>query len=69
MDVNCPAAKPYALGGGGEIAGVGTKKELTGTLPLFNGAPATSGQQANGWRAIPSTPAGLTTQVWVICSA
>jgi hypothetical protein len=63
--VFCPAAEPYADGGGGTINTAGYA--LTGSYPITsNGLAATNGVQATGWAA--SYDADCTITVYVTCS-
>jgi hypothetical protein len=65
VDVSCPPGKPRAVGGGATASNSATQ----GSIPLFNGSPATDNEQANGWRADPFAPSGSTvTTVWVVCA-
>ncbi len=74
--VFCPAAYPYADGGGGTIANVpaGQQYFLTGSYPIVASGHAVpayvaagNGQQATGWAA--SFNADCTITVYVTCSS
>ena len=67
MSVQCPAATPTAIGGGGSISTTNRNFEFSGPIDA-NGAVPADGSPATGWKATytGSSTSELVT-VYVIC--
>ena len=63
-NVQCPASKKHALGGGGQVTGTGAS--VISSVPInASNVPVANGKPASGWQVKSSATAQI--KIYVIC--